>query len=111
MPGDFQGEQIPEDFPASRATDRLAEAGNELIWDLCGDADPDAEPTLPGNEIFELWDRVQAHPDFIFGTIFVPADFPGGELPDDFPRHRAEDRLAEAGNDLIFDLAGTDDEF
>lgn len=29
--GDFPDEQVPDDFPVNRATDALAEAGNEFI--------------------------------------------------------------------------------
>lgn len=60
----------------------------------------------PVPDIFDLWRKVQAHPDYVFGTIFVPGDFPNEEVPEDFPANRATDALAERGNLYIIDTVG-----
>lgn len=61
-------------------------------------------------DIHELFRKVREHPEFIFGTIFVPGDFPNEDVPEDFPRSQATDRLAETGNLLIGDLCGMEDD-
>ncbi len=63
-----------------------------------------------GPEIHSLFRRVQKHPDFVFGTIFVRGDFPRGEVPDDFSRKWATDILAERGNLYIADPVGVDED-
>lgn len=54
-----------------------------------------------GSGIFGLFDAVRTHPDYAFGTIFVPDDFPDNEVPENFPYDHAEDRLGEDGNEYI----------
>lgn len=56
--------------------------------------------------IFDLLKRVRQHPDYVFGTIFVPNDFPDGRVPEDFPTEHANDALAEAGNLFIEQVVG-----
>jgi len=55
------------------------------------------------DDIFDLFERVRAHPDFVFGTIFVHDDFAGDDVPDDFSAKWATGTLAERGNQLIAD--------
>lgn len=62
------------------------------------------------DDIFELFRRVREHPDFVFGAIFVAGDFPNDAVPEDFPSNRADDALAERGNEFIFDIAGDGEE-
>lgn len=53
--------------------------------------------------VHELFKEVREHPDFVFGTIFVKEDFPGGE-PRWLPtggQDWAEDHLVAAGNTFI----------
>jgi hypothetical protein len=52
---------------------------------------------------------VREHPDYVFGTIFVTADFPGEVVPDDFSSNRAEDHLAEHGNWYIDEHVDSDE--
>jgi hypothetical protein len=60
--------------------------------------------------IHELMQRVREHPDFVFGTYFCTGDFPGEQVPEDFPVNRATDALAETGNLLIADICGEGEE-
>lgn len=53
--------------------------------------------------IHDLFEQVREHPDFVFGTIFVREDFPGANVPEDFPSRYAADLLAERGNLFIDD--------
>lgn len=58
----------------------------------------------PGAEdIVELFRRVRAHPEFVFGTIFVRDDFAHATVPTTFSSKRATDMLAERGNQMIDD--------
>ena len=59
-----------------------------------------AEESDP-SDVFELFRTVEAHPDYVFGTIFTPDDFPGGRVPADFSTNRAKGALAESGNEYI----------
>jgi len=100
VPEDFLNERVPEGFDARHATDWLATAGNEYI-SLTVDCDEEADYETTPNLVLELLDRVREHPDWVFGTIFVIADFPGGKVPEDFSARHAIDCLAEAGNEYI----------
>lgn len=60
---------------------------------------------MPPESIHDLFSKVRQHPDYVFGTIFVAADFPGETVPDDFNENRAEDCIVEAGNHFIDDTA------
>ena len=104
--GDLPGEKVPDDFPSNRATDRLAEVGNEYIYDTVGEPGEDDWEASDGSDIFALMDRVRQHPDYVFGTFFVPGDFPGGTVPDDFNTSYITDKLAEAGNEYIEFVVG-----
>ena len=112
--GDFPHELVPEDFPANRATDHLAEAGNFYIAFECGERDEDEEDgwweSTAETDIFELLNKVREHPDYVFGTIFVPGDFPGNIVPEDFSGRWGEDTLAQAGNEYIYDIVGDADD-
>lgn len=55
--------------------------------------------------IFDQFEHVRQHPEFVFGTIFVRQDFPGANVPEDFSPRFASDALAERGSLLIGDLA------
>jgi hypothetical protein len=60
-------------------------------------------------DIFELFRRVQHHPDFVFGTIFVRGDFADETVPAAFSPKWATDALAERGNAIIDDAGATPD--
>jgi hypothetical protein len=60
-----------------------------------------------GEDIHELFLRVQQHPDFVFGAIFVLGDFADATVPDAFSPKWATGALAERGNAMIVD-AGRD---
>ena len=69
-------------------------------------------PTIPRmlparEDIFDLFERVRAHPDFVFGTIFVLEDFARGAVPAGFSPRWATDALAERGNQMIGDAGAT----
>lgn len=51
------------------------------------------------DDIHELFQRVKEHPDYVFGTIFVKADFPEWEFTDEDAAElqRLEAAFAEAG--------------
>lgn len=58
---------------------------------------------MSGRSVHDLFAELREHPDFVFGTIFVKDDFPGGE-----PRwgefgneRRAEDHIVAAGFEYI----------
>jgi hypothetical protein len=53
--------------------------------------------------IHDLFTRVRQHPDFVFGTVFVLADFSDLKVPDDFSPKHAEEAIVERGNRLIAD--------
>lgn len=54
------------------------------------------------NDIHALFLKVQEHPDFVGGTIFVKADIPEGKrLPDDWKPKWLENPLVERGNDIL----------
>lgn len=56
---------------------------------------------MPDDEsIYDLFQKVRNHPDYVFGTIFTTDDFPDG-VPDDFNGDYATDHMAEAGNEYI----------
>ena len=110
VPGDFPDEKVPDDFSANRATDRLCEVGNEYIDEYAGPPGEDDWEASDGSDIFALMDRVRQHPDYIFGTFFVPGDFPGGVVPDDFNTSYITDKLAETGNEYIDFMVGYSDD-
>lgn len=56
-----------------------------------------------GVSLADLIKQVYAHPDYVFGTVFMPGDFPDGQVPEDFPAKVLEDRLNEIGNAMIAD--------
>jgi hypothetical protein len=68
---------------------------------------------LAGEDVYEMWRRVQQHPDYVFGTIFLKGDFPDGADPygsESFSPRHAADRLAERGNEMIADAFGWSDD-
>jgi hypothetical protein len=62
-------------------------------------------------DIHDLFQQVRDHPDFVFGTIFVTADFPSEQAAEqarDTHWDKAfENQLVETGNSLISDEFGT----
>ena len=67
-------------------------------------------PDRPESEdIFELFRRVQQHPDYVFWTIFVLDDFADETVPAGFSPKWATDALAERGNAIIDDAGATPD--
>lgn len=56
--------------------------------------------------IYDQFRGVREHPDFVFGTIFVRGDFPGGVVPETFHRREASEALAQAGNEYIEIMVG-----
>jgi hypothetical protein len=56
----------------------------------------------------ELIDAIRGRPDYVFGVIFLTEDFPGGIVPDDFPRS-ADDTLCQHGFDIIGDYAPSEE--
>lgn len=111
---DFPGGVVPDDFSAKWGSDRLAETGNEYIWEECGyPEDPDEDSgwdSQASPSVFDLFFQVKDHPEFVFGTIFVPGDFPGGTAPEDFSPKWAEEALACAGGNYIADQCGLDED-
>jgi len=107
---DFPDGKVPDDFSKNLGTDQLAQAGNEYIEMTVGLLDEEDEGTFSSSTIFRMFDSVREHPDYVFGTIFVPGDFPGGKVPDDFMSNRADDRLAEEGAMFIELTAGFDED-
>jgi hypothetical protein len=110
VPGDFPGSVVPDDFDAGNAVDCLVAAGNEFIELTVGDISEDDWDGGNSSELFALLNRVREHSDYVFGTVFVPGDFPGQSVPEDFSRRRAVDWLAEAGNEFIGFTVGYDED-
>jgi hypothetical protein len=81
--------------------------GDRIIEDTLRKLDDPASRSFYGlpdpPSIHDLFEQVRQHPDFVFGTIFVREDFPGSDVPEDFPRRFAADLLAERGNLFIDD--------
>lgn len=86
--------------------DAIVESVGFPLWDVDSDGltitDVNAEEASPS--MADLMSAVRAHPDFVFGTVFAPGDFPNGEVPDEFNSGVATDRITEVGNEMISDL-------
>lgn len=87
--------------------DALASAGQQYIADICGE-DFDEPNAAADDSIFDLMAAVRAHPDTLFATVFIAADFPAGVLPATFAQGAANDTLAQAGNELLEQILGPD---
>jgi hypothetical protein len=56
------------------------------------------------DSIFDLFNKVRDHPDFVFGAVFTKHDLPDSVRPSDDVKKRAEEAMVRVGFEVLDEI-------